>query len=176
MSDRPNFKRRRGAGFARASALLQKQIKQVGVTRGFAVSRLLTHWPEIVGEDIAQAAQPVNVSYGRQGFGATLTVLVSGAVAPMMQMREPEIRGKVNDCYGYNAISRIRFTQTAPTGFAEGQAAFAARPKPAQPQAPSPEARAQGQALAEGVSDPGLREALASLGSKVLSKGKHRIP
>ena len=170
MSDRPPYKRRRGAGFARASSLLQKQIKQVGVTRGFAVSRLLTHWTEIVGEDIATSAQPVNVSYGRQGFGATLTVLVSGAVAPMMQMREPEIRGKVNACYGYNAISRIRFTQTAPTGFAEGQAAFAAKPKAPESKAPNAAEQAEGQAMAQDVTDPALREALASLGAKVLSK------
>jgi hypothetical protein len=31
---------------------------------------------------------------------------------------------RVNACYGYITIARIRITQTAATGFAEGQMAF----------------------------------------------------
>jgi hypothetical protein len=87
------------------------------------VSRLLTHWAEIAGEDIARVTQPVEVSYGK-GFGATLTLLCPGAHAPMIEMQKERLREKVNACYGYNAISRIRITQTARSGFAEPQADF----------------------------------------------------
>ena len=96
-------------------------------TRGFAVSRVLTRWAEIAGEDIAAIARPVEVSYGRQGFGATLTVLTTGAQAPMLEMQKEVLRERVNAAYGYNAIARIRLTQTAPPGFAEGQASLPAR-------------------------------------------------
>ena len=51
----------------------------------------------------------------------------------MVQMQLPKLRERVNACYGYNAISRILLTQTAPTGFAEGQAEFAPAPKPKPP-------------------------------------------
>ncbi len=45
---------RRMRGFERTSGLLQDRIRKAGETRGFAVARLLTHWAEIVGEEIAR--------------------------------------------------------------------------------------------------------------------------
>lgn len=171
MTKSPALPHRRGSGFARASALVQGRVKQAGATRGFAVSRLLTHWAEIVGQDIAKAAHPLNVSYARQGIGATLTVLTTGAVAPLIQMRSAEICEKVNACYGYNAISRLRVTQTAPTGFAEGQVAFTTKDDD-QPKTPEPKTIAKGETLAATVKDPTLRQALATLGANVLSKAR----
>ncbi len=159
---------RRRRGFERASGLLAERIRKAGEGRGFAVARLLTHWAEIVGAETAAMARPVKVSYGRDGFGATLSLLTTGSQAPLLQMRLPEIREKVNACYGYAAIAHVRITQTAPTGFAEGQAEFT--PAPKVPQAPPPEARQKARAAADAVADPGLREALEKLGQNVLSK------
>jgi len=139
----PTPPRRRSRGFLPASGLIQKQLRRAGETRGFAVSRLLTHWVEVVGTDIATMARPVKVSYGRQGFGATLTVLTTGAQAPMLEMQKNRIRERVNACYGYAAISVVRITQTAPTGFAEGQVAFETRPKFPLDDALAPEAVTQ---------------------------------
>src|SRR6056297_1671732 len=130
-------------GFKRTAKLLQDRIRRASETRGFAQSRLLTHWPEIVGEDVAAIARPVDVKYGREGFGATLTVLTTGAQAPMLEMQKEQLRNKVNAVYGYNAISRIHVTQTAPTGFADGQASFDHRPKQAQTAAPDPKLQAR---------------------------------
>lgn len=155
-------------GFAQASSLLATRIRAVGEARGFAVTRLLTHWPEIVGEAVARVARPVNVSYGREGFGATLTILTTGAQAPMIEMQKDKIREKVNSCYGYRAISRVRITQTAPTGFAEGQAAFA-RPVDA-PAIPDPGVTAAAEKVAADVQNTELRLALAALAANVLTK------
>ena len=47
----------------------------------------------------------------------------------MLEMEKEHLREKVNAVYGYNAIARIRITQTASTGFAEGQADFRHRRK-----------------------------------------------
>ncbi|MCG7494085.1 DUF721 domain-containing protein [Thalassobius sp. Cn5-15] len=157
-------------GFARTGSLLQQQIRQAGESRGFAVTRLLTHWPDIMGEDLAAMARPVDVKYNRQGFGATLTVLTTGAMAPMVEMQKEQMRAKVNGVYGYNAISRVRVTQTAPTGFAEGQADFSyARKEQPKPE-PTPEVRAEAATLAAGVGDDGLRQALERLSQSVLTK------
>ncbi|WP_104072409.1 DUF721 domain-containing protein [Albidovulum inexpectatum] len=163
---------RRGRGFVPAGGLLRKRIRAVGESRGFAVSRLLTHWPEIVGEDIAAMAVPVRISYGREGMGGTLTLLTTGAQAPILQMRLPQIRERVNACYGYNAVSRITVTQTAPTGFAEGQVAFAPRPK-ADETPPDPEIRLTARTLSGEVQDPTLRAALEALAEKVLSRSRN---
>jgi hypothetical protein len=44
----------------------------------------------------------------------------SGAQAPCWKCKE-QIRAKVNACYGYNAIARIRITQTAATDLPKGR-------------------------------------------------------
>lgn len=159
-------------GFSRTSTLLNDQIRRAGESRGFAVSRVLTHWAEIVGPEIAAIARPVQVGYAQGGFGATLTVLTTGAQAPILDMQKEQIRQKVNAVYGYNAISRVRITQTAPTGFAEGQVQFEHRPvhsiKP-----DVPEIEAEAKRVAEGVTDLGLRDALHRLARNVLTKEKN---
>ncbi len=158
-------------GFKRTASLLSDRIRKAGESRGFAVSRLLTHWADIVGPDIAAIARPVKVGYGKGGFGATLTVLTTGPQAPMLEMQKDRLRDKVNAVYGYNAISRIRITQTAPTGFAEGQASFEHRPKQAKPTI-APEVVAEADKVTRAVHDQDLRAALERLGRNVLSKQK----
>lgn len=159
-------------GFKRSGALLAPQIRRVSESRGFAVSRVLTHWPEIVGESLAAVARPVNVSYGKGGVGAILTVLTTGAQAPVLEMRKETMRERVNAAYGYNAIARIRITQTAPTGFAEGQAAFTHRKSPENPAPPDPALGRRAEDLAAEVTDDSLRGALEILGRNVLSRSK----
>ncbi|QDY68375.1 DUF721 domain-containing protein [Qingshengfaniella alkalisoli] len=160
-------RRRRGKGFTKAGGLVQTQIRKVGETRGFAVSRLVTHWAEVVGDDIAKLCQPLKVSYAKGGMGGTLTVLTRGAAAPMVQGYLPSIRDRVNACYGYNAISRVSVTQTAPMGFAEGQTPFTYRRT--QPVVPAPQDHPKAREAAAGVSDPGLRAALESLGANIMN-------
>jgi hypothetical protein len=88
-------------------------------------------------------------------------------------MQLPKIREKVNACYGYNAISRVVITQTAPTGFAEGQVAFAQKPKPA-PAPPDPAVQATARTLSGEIGDQTLRAALEALGEKVLSRPRNK--
>ncbi|SMC62458.1 DUF721 domain-containing protein [Primorskyibacter flagellatus] len=158
-------------GFARTSSLLRSRISKASESRGFAQSRVLTHWAEIAGEDVAAMSRPVEISYGRAGMGATLTLLTTGAQAPMLEMQKETIRGRVNAVYGFNAIARIRVTQTAATGFAEGQVQFTHAPK-ATPKVPDPTITRAAAETADGVADEGLRAALERLGQNVLSRPK----
>lgn len=159
-------------GFKRTASVLTDQIRRAGESRGFAVSRLLTHWSEIAGQEIASVARPVNVTYGRGGFGATLTILTTGAQAPMLEMQKEKLRQKVNAVYGYNAISRVRITQTAPEGFAEGQAQFEPAKK-APPASIDPQKAAEAAQAARPIENDDLRTALERLGRNVLSKPQH---
>lgn len=171
MTKKPTYHRRK-KGFESTSALLTSRIRKAGETRGFAVTRVLTHWSEVVGDAVAHIARPVDISYGRGGMGATLTVLTTGAQAPMLEMQKETIRAKVNSTYGYNAIARIRLTQTAPTGFSEGKAQFSAAPK--RERKPDPMVTKRAQEYAAPVGDDGLRVALEMLAQNIMMKQQNK--
>ncbi len=158
-------------GFKSTSALLQSRIRKATESRGFGETRLLTRWEEIAGSDIAAIARPVEISYSRGGVGATLTLLTTGPNAPLLEMQSTALRERINGVYGYNAISRIRITQTAPTGFAAGQVQFDTAGNLSRP-APEADAkiRCEAQTLAAPVGNQDLRKALEALGQNVLSR------
>ena len=166
---KPASKRGR-RGFVQTGGILGAQIRKASEKRGFAETRLLTHWVEVAGEAVARIAKPVKVSYSRQSIGATLTLLCTGANAPMLQMQLPQIISRVNSCYGYSAISRINITQTAPAGFAEAATPFAQKPAKTQI---TPQQRDQLDTRVADVADSGLRQALADLGENILTKPKN---
>ena len=161
----------------RVSTLVEKDVRRLGESRGFAETRLLTHWAEIAGSEIAAICRPVKVGFPRDGFGAVLTVLTTGAQAPMLEMRAPRIVEKVNACYGYRAVSRIAISQTAPAGFAEGQAAFDAGPKPAaQSSQIDAIVRAEARTVTAEVGDPALRDSLERLAANIISRRRATAP
>ncbi|MEL6516270.1 MAG: DUF721 domain-containing protein [Pseudomonadota bacterium] len=161
---------RRSKGFRQAAGLVSRDIREASESRGFAVSRVLTHWDEVAGAEIAAIARPVDISYGRGGLGATLTILTTGAQAPMLDMQKETLRERVNRCYGYTAISRIRITQTAPQGFADGRVSFAHAPKAPTAAAPDPAVTQKAETSAAPIDDTELRRALTRLGENVLKR------
>ena len=166
--------RRRMRGFEPAAALVAPDLRRAAEKRGFAVARLLTDWPEIVGPETAAHTRPVKVTHGK-GMGATLTVLTDGAHAPLVQMQLPRLRERVNAVYGFNAISRIVITQTAAQGFAEGQAQFRPAPPP-QPLTPAPEVVARAEEVAARFDDPKLADSMRRLALARASRDTRKRP
>jgi len=178
MTDRnpnvPHASKRRNRGFEPASKLVAGHIKGPATKRGFAETKLLARWDEVAGPDVAAIARPVSLKYGgNRGLGGTLVLLTTGAQAPLLQMRESEIVARVNACYGYRAVSRIHITQTAPCGFAEGQASFAGPTKDRKRPEPDAAAMADAQHRIETVENPRLKEALERLAVQVLSRDEN---
>ncbi|MDS9466300.1 DUF721 domain-containing protein [Paracoccus sp. MBLB3053] len=163
--------RRRMRGFETAAQLVANRVRAIGETRGFAIARLLTNWAEVVGPEIAAHTRPVKISHGK-GFGATLTLLVPGARAPLINMQLDQIRQRVNACYGFNAVSRISLTQTAPTGFsagdgfAEDRAAFAGPAK----SPPDPARLARADEIARDFDDPRLSALMRQMALNIMSR------
>lgn len=175
--------------FEAAGGLVSAQVRKAGEARGFAVTRLLTHWAEVAGPELARLCRPQRVSYARKGFGATLVLEAPGAAAPLVQMRLDGLRERINAVYGYAAIARIQLVQgaglAAVTGMAEGQARFdgpgAGMPRGmdgalrsdnlALPsRAGLARARAVVDGLTDGVADAGLKAALDRLARNVLGR------
>ncbi|MGB0905371.1 MAG: DciA family protein, partial [Mangrovicoccus sp.] len=70
MQSPPKYKRGK-RGFQAAGRLVEDRIKKASASRGFAMERLLTHWSEVVGPELANICSPVSVTYKRKGgFGA----------------------------------------------------------------------------------------------------------
>ena len=60
-------------GFTRTATVLSEQLRRAGESRGFAVSRVLTHWAEIAGPEIAAIAH-ARVHVQRRAEGHRLAV------------------------------------------------------------------------------------------------------
>ncbi|MEO0357102.1 MAG: DUF721 domain-containing protein [Pseudomonadota bacterium] len=166
MSGTQKISTRRSKGFRKTASLVEQRIRAAGESRGFAVTKLITQWDSVVGPDIASVCEPVKVTYAKGGLGGTLIVLTTGAQAPMLDMQTDVIRQKVNACYGYNAIARVRLTQTAPTGF--GTARKATQSKPAVTEANRRAART----VTTDIKDNTLRDVLESFGANIIAQQK----
>ncbi len=161
-----------GRGFVRAAGLIEPQMRTAAARRGFAQARLRALWPEIAGPEFAAICAPVKLARARGPAGGLLTVAVTGAHAPQLQMLLPLLRERVNAALGAGSVGRIQLTQAA-HGFAEAQAAYAA----VSGEAPHREADlGEVRGSLSSIGDGDLREALETLARNVLSRAKSRQP
>lgn len=160
--DKTPKRRARAPVFTATARLVQNHIRKTVQHRGFSEPRVITEWPRLVGDELAQMARPISVRFGKGEFGANLTLLCTGASAPLVEMQKNTILQKLNDVYGYGAIARITITQTAPVGFAEGQASFTYgnAAKPLQKPPVSDEIKTEAHAMAARVQSPELKKAI----------------
>jgi hypothetical protein len=154
-------------GRAKAAGEIVGAIGGVAFKRfGFVQGAVVSRWREIVGERYAKVSTPESIRFpaGKKA-GGTLTLLVEGAHAPLMQHLSPTIIERVNRFFGYQAVARIAFRQgSAPKA--------AVRPvRPVRGEVPSE--------LGEGlraIADPGLRACLEALaGGLSSSSGPPRV-
>ena len=142
--------------------LVGKTIADALARQGFASTGVVTHWPEIVGAEIADHAEPMRMIWPRRVHEddpdpATLVLRVEGPVALEIQHLSGVIIEKVNRFFGFRAVGRIQIRQ----------APLARREKKKPPPAPDPEVVARLAAGMADVADEGLRDALARLGAAV---------
>lgn len=122
--------------------------------RGLAGSQVLTQWANIVGPRLARHAIPEKLAFPKgKKTGGTLTVSVENGFALEFQYMQPAILERLATYFGYSAVSRI---------------AISAATLPAE--APLPARKPRKPAIAmecgqwtDGITDPELRAALASL-------------
>jgi len=79
---------------------------------GFVQSAVVSRWGEIVGERYAAASAPESIRFphGKRADG-TLTIVASGAHAPMLQHVAPTLIERVNRFFGYTAVVRVVIRQ-----------------------------------------------------------------
>lgn len=132
--------------------------------RGFAMGQLLTHWPQIAGERLADQSQPEKLHYAQgKGDNGTLWVLVDGAAALELQHMQPVLIERINRLCGFRAVGALRILQGP----------MPARILPLVPMRPlrPAEKKAVLREL-EPISDPQLKAALERLGSGIQARKK----
>ena len=155
------------ANRSRAVAELLPAIGGAAFRRfGFVQSAIVSRWPDIVGERWANVSAPESLRFpvGEKRDG-TLSLVVKGAHAPMMQHITPEIAERVNRFFGYTAVARIQIRQGEVTAREPRRAPPSVKTMPVE----------MGQGL-KGIADPELRAVLESLAAGVAaSTGLPRI-
>ena len=134
--------------------------------QGFASAELVTRWPDIVGAEIAQYAEPLKMQWprvpdGQQPEPGMLVLRVEGPAAIEIQHLAPQILERVNRFFGFAAVGRLAIRQAPVVRRARRKAAT-----------PDPEAVKRMAESLPGIEDESLKDALARLGASVKREGR----
>ena len=152
------------------AAHISPVVGQTLASRGLSESSLVSHWPEIVGLDIARFARFDRLNWPPRGAKtdpeaprapATLILRIDGAFAIEAQHLSHLIVERVNAHLGWRCIAKVAFRQGP----------LPEPPKPRRVAPPSAEAMAEARAAAK-MDDPELREAVARLGARVIERSR----
>jgi hypothetical protein len=140
--------------------VLDRCLGEAFAKQGFASTGIVTHWPEIVGPEIAAHAEPIKLHWPRgdvaEGEPATLVLRVHGPAAVEIQHLSGVIVERVNRFFGWRAVKRIALRQAPLTHGAKRQAIS------------PPDAETVAEVAKNlDVRDESLRAALARLGAAV---------
>jgi hypothetical protein len=132
-------------------------------SKGFAEAGLFTHWAEIAGAALASASLPIKLSFPRgKREDGTLTVRCGGPAALELQHLTTSVLERINQHFGYRAVSRLKIEQ-----------GDVARRKP---QIPAPPLTSLEQGVinraVEAVDNTEIRATLTRLGSAIHRRAK----
>ncbi len=136
------------------SAVVGKIITPLCHKHGLMTADLVLEWPQIVGQELAKVCQVMKISF--PGFSrqqGCLHLQTSSTMAMALTYSQPLIIERVNQYYGYQAISHIRIFHKPVVSII---------PKPTK--LPVVDISPEWQALTSTVTDKDLQQALENLG------------
>jgi hypothetical protein len=133
-----------------------------------ALGRIVSHWEEIVGAELALKTQPTQIRYNRkhkriQKPEAVLDVAASSADATVLHYQKDLMIERINQIFGDRWITAINFVSTP-----------LSKPRKAQ-KSNIPLTEAEKNSLSHlltGVADSDIRKSLESLGHAILTEDK----
>jgi hypothetical protein len=123
--------------------------------RGFHEAAVLTDWPAIVGDALADQCAAIQLDHN-----GTLVVRAEGPTATRLQHLEPQILDRIATYFGFRAVKRLTLRQGPVAG---------RQPPPRTARIDCPEPPDSLESELENVPDEALREALLRLGSRIAS-------
>lgn len=138
----------------------QKIVKPVFKARGLMEGKIITHWPQIVGERFARIALAEKITFPKgKKIEGTLHLSVTSSGALLLHYAQDLILEQVNTFFGYKALSKLHMTHD----FIPSE-----KPIPKPSLAPlSQEEWAWLEDQTRTIIDPELRESLKRLGEAV---------
>jgi hypothetical protein len=143
-----------------------REITRAAFARyGFGQADVVSHWAEIVGDDLAAVSAPERIRWPRgtaeeaRRGGATLVIRAAPGRALELQYEASRILSRINSFFGYGAVSAVKVVQ----------AQDLARGRPAHPSLPEKPVCEQQLATLE---DGPLKAALERLGRGVAGSSK----
>ncbi len=148
---------KRQARTCRVGPLIVDAITPICQQNGFVQARILLEWEYIVTPQFAQFCTPLKVTFPlKQRNNGRLLLRATSSMATEISYLEPLILSRINQYFGYQAISKISLLQGPITRKTLPQ-------KP--PRRPLPEAvQSSLESQVQPISDDRLRAALLSLG------------
>jgi len=131
-----------------------------------SLGRILTHWDQIMGEEMAQYAQPVKIQYRkpknrREKPSATLEIAAASAQATLLHYQIDLILERINRIFGERWITAIKFVHI-PANSSKKPSFRNQKPRL------SLQEKAELNTWLENISDPEMRLRLESLGQAML--------
>ncbi len=113
MPHDPSEKRRYSLFSKTLKSCVDPVLRPIIKTQGAAASKLITEWPQIVGNDIAAYSAPIRLQFPKdKNSGGTLYVACEGAYALTLQHMVPMLIERLTMYFGYAAVARIMLEQT----------------------------------------------------------------
>jgi hypothetical protein len=153
--------RKRSRFAAPLADLVGKAVADAFAKQGFAAIEIVTHWEDVVGDDLARRCEPIRLAFPRRddpGSVGTLLIRAESAYAIEVQHLAPVIIERVNRYFGWRCVGRIAIRQGPVTP---------RKRTPAPPPEPAAEAVAEVERGLGSFEDPALQRSLARLGAMV---------
>ena len=130
--------------------------------RGFVQAKLITEWPAIVGDMLAQETVPQKLIFERGNRGDGILYLrVNSGFAIELQHIAPQLIERINGFFGYQAVADLRLQQ--------GPVLAPRKPRKIIPKQLAEADEAQLQLKLRCIDDAGLHDALVFLGRAVFN-------
>lgn len=150
------------------SETVPKVTGKIFARKYIALGRIVTHWEDIIGAEMAEIAQPLKIHYrkaskngkkSKQGE-ATLDIAASSADSMLLSMQKGVILERINQVFGNSWITDLRFVHVTPDKPAKA-------PKRVRPPLSEEDKKYIAESLEE-IEDPDIKKRLESFGAAIL--------
>lgn len=113
MNSKTDNSARSGKGFQSVASSFAATAKKLLGKNGFVELDIITNWPDIAGENLAEHSHPQSIDFkrGQRNDGILNIAADSGAFAIEIAHKKKNIIEKINTYFGYGAVSDLRIIQ-----------------------------------------------------------------